>query len=89
MEIVIIEKKTFEQMKQSFENFSRKARELCGKERGSEKWLGNAEVCKLMQISARTLQTYRDSGILQYTKIGRKCFYRTSDVQQIINQSIN
>jgi hypothetical protein len=85
MEIVAIEKRTFEQMKQSLEVFSRRVRELCGKDRNSEKWLGNAEVCKLLQISLRTLQSYRDCGILPFSQIGRKCYYSVSDVEKMIN----
>ncbi|KAA6331056.1 hypothetical protein EZS27_020296, partial [termite gut metagenome] len=45
------------------------------------------DVCELLQISPRTLQTYRDNGILPYSQIGRKCYYKTSDVEQLINQS--
>ena len=86
MEIIVIEIGTFEQMKKSFEAFSRRVKELCGKDRSNEKWLGNAEVCKLLQISQRSLQSYRDSGILPYTQIGRKCYYLASDVERIINQ---
>ena len=86
MEIIAIEKGTFEQMKQSFEAFSRQVKEMCGKDSNNEKWLGNAEVCKLLQISLRSLQSYRDSGVLPYTQIGRKFYYLVSDVERIINQ---
>jgi hypothetical protein len=85
MEIIAIEKRTFEQMKRSFEDFTRSVRELCGNDRNSGNWLGNAEVCTLLQISHRTLQTYRDSGILPFSQIGRKCYYRVSDVERIMN----
>ena len=87
MKIVAIEKGTFEQMQRSFEVFIRKVQELCGKDRSNEKWLGSAEVCNLLQISQRSLQSYRDTGILPYTQIGRKFYYRSSDVEQFINQS--
>ena len=86
MEIIAIEKETFRQMKQSFEVFTRSVKELCGKDRNHEKWLGNAEVCKLLQISPRSLQSYRDSGILPYTQIGRKIYYSATDVERMMNQ---
>jgi hypothetical protein len=89
MEITAIEKKTFEQMIRRFENFTRQVRELCGNDRNGEKWLDNAEVCGLLQISGRTLQSYRDNGTLAYSQIGRKCYYRASDVEKLINQSQN
>jgi hypothetical protein len=84
MEIIAIEKRTFEQMMQSFENFASQVKNLCGNNR-IEQWLNNREVCELLKISRRTLQSYRDTGILPYSQIGHKCYYRTSDVEQIIN----
>jgi hypothetical protein len=87
MEIIVIEKETFEQMMQSFEKFTRNVKELCGNDRSNEKWLDGTEVCKLAQISRRSLQSYRDSGILPYTQIVRKCYYKTSDVERLFNQS--
>ena len=86
MEIIAIEKRTFEQMKQSFVNFAGQIKELC--ETGSNKteWLDNETVCKLLQISKRTLQSYRDNGIIPFSQIGHKCYYKASDIEQIINK---
>lgn len=86
MEIVAIEKRTFEQMIQRFEDFAKQVNALCGQNRSSENWLDNRQVCELLKISLRTLQTYRDTGILPYSKIGRKCYYKVSDIEQFINQ---
>lgn len=87
MDIVAIESKTFEQMKQRFEDFSQQVKNLCGDNQDKEKWLGNEDVCELLQISKRTLQSYRDNGILPYSQIGRKCYYRVSDIENLISQS--
>lgn len=87
MEIVAIEGRTFEQMKRRFEDFTRQVKQLCGDNRNTEKWLDNSEVCGLLQISQRTLQSYRDNGTLPFSQIGRKCYYKTSDVEQVLNPS--
>lgn len=87
MDIVAIESKTFEKMKERFENFTRQVKILCGDNQDKEKWLGNDDVCSLLQISKRTLQSYRDNGILPYSQIGRKCYYRVSDIEDLIGQS--
>jgi hypothetical protein len=84
MEIIAIEKKAFVQTIRRFENFTRQVKELCGDNRNGEKWMDNTEVCKLLQISGRTLQTYRDNGTLPYSRIGRKCYYRASDAEKFI-----
>lgn len=87
MDIIAIERKTFGQMKERFKDFSRQVRNLCGNNQDKEQWLGNDDVCNLLQISKRTLQLYRDNGILPSSQIGRKCYYKVSDVEQLINQS--
>ena len=87
MDITAIESRTFEQMKERFKDFSRQIKQLCGDNQEKEKWLGNEDVCQLLQISKRTLQSYRDNGILPYSQIGRKCYYRVSDIENLISQS--
>lgn len=86
MEIVAIEKRTFEQMMQSFEDFAKQINALCGQNRSNENWLDNKQVCELLKISPRTLQTYRDTGVLPYSQIGRKCYYKSTDIELFINQ---
>jgi hypothetical protein len=87
MEIVAIESKTFEQIKQCFEDFAKQVKNLCEDNQDKEKWLGNEDVCGLLKISSRTLQSYRDNGILPYSQIGRKCYYRVSDIENLISES--
>ena len=88
MEIVAIEKRTFEQMMQRFEDFAKQVNTLCGQNRSAENWLDNRQVCELLKISPRTLQTYRDSGVLPYSQIGRKCYYKVTDIEQFVNQAL-
>jgi hypothetical protein len=87
MEIVAIEGNAFEQMKQRFADFTKQVKTLCRDGQDKEQWLGNDDVCGLLQISPRTLQSYRDNSILPFSQIGRKCYYRVSDVEQLINNS--
>ena len=90
MEIVVIEKKTFEQMMQSFTDFANQVKMLCNNEHNSEKWLDNNAVCVLLQVSKRTMQSFRDSGAIAFSQIGHKCFYKASDVELFIQkQQIN
>jgi hypothetical protein len=87
MDIIAIESKTFEQMKQRLKEFSKQIKELCGDGQDKEKWLGNDDVCQLLQISKRTLQSYRDTGTLPFSQIGRKCYYKVADIESLISQS--
>ena len=49
-----------------------------------KKWLDNQEVCLLLKVSPRTLQTLRDNGTLAYTQICHKTYYKPEDVESII-----
>lgn len=87
MEIIIIEKQAFEKMKQAFENFACRVKELCENDQNKGEWLNSEEVCCLLHISKRTLQAYRDTGAIPCSQIGRKCYYKIFDIEQFINQS--
>ena len=48
------------------------------------KWLDQQEACQLLNISKRTLQTYRVKGILGATQINRKTYFRLSEVELLM-----
>lgn len=90
MEIITIEKKTFELWKQKFEEFINRMDALCAPHRKKqEKWLDNSDVCRLLNVSARTLQTYRDTGKLPYSQINSKIYYKASDVDAFVQSKVN
>lgn len=55
-----------------------------GKDKGFGDWLDNQEVCQMLNISPRTLQTLRDNGTLAYSQINRKVYYKPEDVKRIL-----
>ena len=90
MEIINIEARTFEAITTRFEQFVKRVEELCTrKDKNLQKWLDNQDVCLLLNISKRTLQTYRDNGTLPYSQIGHKMYYKSKDVEQVLNQLKN
>ena len=44
------------------------------------------EIAQTLGISKRTLQTYRNSGILPYSQTGHKIIYRSDDVKQVFER---
>jgi hypothetical protein len=48
-------------------------------------WLDNQEVCEILNVSKRTLQTYRDNGKLPFTQIDRKMYYKPADIEALLN----
>ena len=87
MEIISIERSTYEELLASFNSFVTQMKTMAG--RGTDKrlgeWLDNQDVCQILNISPRTLQTLRDNGTLAYSQINRKLFYKSVDVESILH----
>lgn len=49
-----------------------------------EKLLDNYDVCRMLNVSKRTLQRYRSSGELPFQMIYHKTFYKETDVIKFI-----
>lgn len=86
MEIVSIEVKTFERMKETVELICRKMQKLRSQYQSKQldEWLDNQDVCLFLNISPRTLQTLRSNGALSFTQIERKLYYKKKDVIQLL-----
>ena len=80
MEVIAIEKKTYEAMMERFRILTAKVDALCR---------DNQDVCQILNVSLRTLQTYRSNRTLPYTKIGYKVYYKPEDVQKLIDKSVS
>lgn len=85
MEIITIEARTFEEMMVGFETLAKEMDVFCQQngDKVMQKWLDNQEVCELLKISKRTLQTYREKGLLPFSQIGHKMYYRPQDVEKV------
>ena len=55
-----------------------------GEESKHTDWLHNGDVCRLLGISKRTLQHYRDTSVLPFAQIGHKCYYKREDVERLL-----
>lgn len=51
-----------------------------------ERYLTDREVSELLKVSRRTLQEYRNEGILPYIPLGGKVLYRESDLQKVLEE---
>lgn len=86
MEIVIIEKKTFETLLSGVGTLTEKVNALyrrCG-DRKMNKWLDGEEVCRLLHISRRTLQTLRDNRLIGFSQVNRKFYYKPDEVERLL-----
>lgn len=88
MDVIAIEGKTFEHIKERFETFAKHIKQWCGTDQANSKWLDNQDVCNILNISKRTLQYYRNNGKISFSQINSKCYYKASDVEKLLNNSL-
>ncbi len=76
MEVLIFQKKAFEEMATKFNRFSDRVNKLLAKQgsKSLNRWMDNQE----LNISPRTLQTLRDNGIIAYYQLDGKILYKES-----------
>ena len=86
MEVISIERSTYEELLTSFNSFvlQMKARAGRGTDKRLGEWFDNQDVCQILNISPRTLQTLRQNGALAYSQIEHKTYYKPEDVERII-----
>ncbi|MCC8173208.1 MAG: helix-turn-helix domain-containing protein [Odoribacter sp.] len=87
MKILALEEKIFLKLKEELHSLSKEVNNLKMAPKETL-WMDNQEVYNLLEISKRTLQTYWDKGILPFSQIGYKCYYKKEDVQKLIDNSI-
>ena len=89
MELISMELKVFEALALRVGMIEEKIGALYRKQAdvGLKKWLDNQEVCQTLGITKRTLQTYREKGLLPFSRIRHKVFYKPEDVQQLLQTS--
>ena len=46
-------------------------------------WLDKQDILTRLHISSRTLQRWRKKGIISFARIGKKIFYKESDLKKI------
>jgi len=52
-----------------------------------ELFLDNNEVCKMLRLSSRTLQDYRDKGLIAFYKLEGKILYKMSDIRKMLDSN--
>ena len=88
MELVVIEKNAYLRLKQQVEDLFTQIVAV-KKKFGiveKEKWMDAQEVCLALNISKRTLQSYREYGIIPCSFIGGKYMYKESDLVRVLTQ---
>lgn len=55
--------------------------------RFNESWIDGQDVMQTLHISQRTLQSLRDGGVLPYSRINGKFYYKVSDLEKLLEEN--
>ena len=50
-------------------------------------FIDNARFMQLMGISVKTAQLWRDCGLVSFSQIGNKIYYRVSDIKELLEKN--
>lgn len=83
---VIMTDEQFDELSRVVESINHRLSELTSLRILENSWLDSDQVCKLLGISKRTLQTYRSEGLIAFSQHGSKIWYSGKDIQDFINK---
>ena len=78
----------FQSMERMLEGIDKLAKESKPHLNG-EKFLSNRAASKYLKVSIRTLQEWRDTGVIPYIQIKGKIIYRQSDIERLLQTYYN
>lgn len=78
-------------LKQDVEALNRSINQLesTNFQRLTEEWIDGKKVKTILGISNRKLQMHRDNGTLPYSQIDGKIYFKTSDIEDLLNKNYN
>ncbi|MBU1013291.1 MAG: helix-turn-helix domain-containing protein [Bacteroidetes bacterium] len=90
MEVITIESETFKKLIKSLEELKTVVSENFNHSSNpgnlnNKTWLNKKEACQKLRVSERTLQTYRNTGIIPFSRIQGKIYYKAEDLQAFFN----
>lgn len=81
MQIFTITPEDYQKLTAKLDEISSSVQQMAKSSPLPDHWLDIQEVCMLLKISKRTLQSYRDNHILPYSQVSGKIYFKASDIQ--------
>ena len=88
MEIVNIEAGAFMEMNNILFKIEKQLKGLNSSNPDLSEWLDNQEVCILMNISDRKLLSLRQKGLIPFSRIDRKIYYKKEDILNYMRRNL-
>lgn len=83
MNVITVQSEVWESLKEKIEAIQEKI-ETEKRKQWEQEWIDNETFLKRLGISRKTGQTYRDQGLISFSQIGNKIYYRNKDVEALL-----
>ena len=80
--MILIEEESFKELLLKMERIENYLTEFRTSNPNQSNWISNEEACKILNVTPRTMQNYRDNGIISFSKVGSKIYYRLNDLEE-------
>ncbi len=86
--VVIMEEEALKNLTSKVEDMRQDVKMLLSKmtNHSPNNWVDTQESIRLLGISLRTMQKYRDNGVIGFSKYGRKIYYKVSDIENLLEK---
>jgi hypothetical protein len=89
MEVITIQLEAFKEIMSKLDNIQRKVQKISNRKKALEnEMIDTFEACRILKVCRRTLERYRISHGLAYTKINRRIFYKVSDIEKLMGNNL-
>ncbi len=85
MEVITLQSEAFQEIMKRIDEMGTALSEK--QKNPKDIFLDNQEFIQLMNISKRTAQAWRDDGIISFSQVGSKIYYRMSDIQKLLDSN--
>ena len=87
MEAIILSKEQFDALMSKIEDIHHKINSKNLPKQ--EVFLDNEEFIKMLKISRRTAQTWRDEGKISFSQVGNKIYYKLTEIKKTMDEYYN
>ena len=82
MNAIVISKEDYETIQNDLQEIKKHVKKITVP---NEAFVDNKQFTKLMGVSFRTAQTWRDEGKVGFSQEGKKIYYRLSDIEKFLD----
>ena len=86
MDVIVIESKAFQQIINQIAEIKDILTFGYSSALISQNYFSTEDLCRMLKISSRTMQRYRDKGLISFTQIGGKIFIKASDLDTFMEK---